>query len=595
MMKRLAAALALFCAMGFPANAQKTKAAINSEITTQFQDNHSGAITPQILHGVTSDIVNSIMPTAPVVSGNLACFDGTTGLLQDCAALPVKNVLSPLLLNSGTLSCPTCATSTPSSSAILLASRTAAIAQDLHTFGVVQTGGYASAGDGGGAFFKNVGTSAFQDTFITGTPTLVGGSGYVNGTYLGVPLGGGVGVGCAGAVTVAGATVTAVSVVVPCPGYAVGDVLTASNSFLGGSGSGFSWTVTAISTPQASFTDSVGTHFQFITDQPGHANALQFGCKGDWNGTDAGATNNSPCKWSADAWGSYPIGASVAQVNGNHIVVPRGAYMTCGDANFGGGAVPYYLTASRGVVFSGVGIGGTTLVECAADSNTKHYIQLCDSNASAGQFGCKFEKMTINTNQVSGSTSGIAVIYSNSGQQFALGETLEIDAGNRSCIKYEIGKGGAANDIWSGIDCNQAPTATNPGFDLNSSGTQHLIRDSVIASSGGGGSAIAISNKNGRLVTDGIIDIEAYVTGLQQNVSTSGNNSEYRNVQQNSNNCAQAITLVSTNTPGNITFQNVSTACPKTILNGQSGGTDFTGNIRGPTMCVSGACNAAVP
>jgi hypothetical protein len=39
-------------------------------------------------------------------------------------------------------------------------------------------------------WLKNVGTANFQDTFITGA-TLVGGSGYVNGTYLGVPFGGG--------------------------------------------------------------------------------------------------------------------------------------------------------------------------------------------------------------------------------------------------------------------------------------------------------------------------------------------------------------------------------------------------------------------
>lgn len=63
--------------------AQKTKAQIDTEITTQLIDNTSGAITPAILRGITSDIVNSIMPTAPVVSGHAAVFDGTTGLLKD--------------------------------------------------------------------------------------------------------------------------------------------------------------------------------------------------------------------------------------------------------------------------------------------------------------------------------------------------------------------------------------------------------------------------------------------------------------------------------------------------------------------------------
>lgn len=72
----------------FPAYAQKTKATLNTEIGVQFPDNTTGAIAPSNLRTVTADIVNSIMPTSPVVSGNLACFNGTTGLLQDCGVAP---------------------------------------------------------------------------------------------------------------------------------------------------------------------------------------------------------------------------------------------------------------------------------------------------------------------------------------------------------------------------------------------------------------------------------------------------------------------------------------------------------------------------
>src|SRR5581483_1413820 len=71
-----------------PAMAQKTKAQLNTEITTNYPDNIVGFITPALTRTTTSDIVNSIMPTAPVVSGNLACFNGTTGLLQDCGHSP---------------------------------------------------------------------------------------------------------------------------------------------------------------------------------------------------------------------------------------------------------------------------------------------------------------------------------------------------------------------------------------------------------------------------------------------------------------------------------------------------------------------------
>jgi hypothetical protein len=77
-------AAVLLCALTVPAHAQKTKTQLNTEIGTSFPDDNR----PQVLRNVTNDIVNSIMPTAPVVSGNIACFNGTTGLLQDCAVSP---------------------------------------------------------------------------------------------------------------------------------------------------------------------------------------------------------------------------------------------------------------------------------------------------------------------------------------------------------------------------------------------------------------------------------------------------------------------------------------------------------------------------
>lgn len=89
--RRILAALALLCAIA-PAYAQKTKAVLNAEIAAQFPDDVVGAITPQVLRNVTGDMVNSVMPTAPVVSGNIASFNGTTGLLQDSGIYPAAVV-----------------------------------------------------------------------------------------------------------------------------------------------------------------------------------------------------------------------------------------------------------------------------------------------------------------------------------------------------------------------------------------------------------------------------------------------------------------------------------------------------------------------
>jgi hypothetical protein len=474
----------------------------------------------------------------------------------------------------------------------VLSSRAFAKTQNLSSFSAIQTQGYATPGDGGGAMFLKLAAGVqFQDTYVV-TATLVGGSGYPNGTYTGVVLSGASSFNCSVQAVVSGGAVTSVSMAVPCAGYKVGDVLTTPNFFLGNAGgSGFSWTITSTSTAQASFTDSVGTNFQFVTDQAGFANILQFGAKGDWFGVDGSATNNSPAIWSALSWAAIANGASLAQVNGNFVLVPKGAYMTCGG---GWNGTIYEIPISQGVHFSGVGVGGTTLVGCAAGANSLHYVELCDANSKVGQYGCKIENMTINLQNVPGSTGGFAAIYSNSGQQDALGEHLEIQPGLRSCIIYEIGKGGAANDIWIGVDCEQSAGATNPGLVFNSSSTQHVFRNGGVGCGGAGGCALAIQNLAGRLIVDSI-DIEAYVTGLQQNVSIGGDNSVYRNVQQNSNNCSQAISLQPTNVPGNILFENVSSSCPIIINNGQSGGANFMTRIRGPLMCISGACAAAVP
>lgn len=71
------------------------------------------------------------------------------------------------------------------------------------------------------------------------------GTGYGNGTYTGVTLTGGTGSGALATIVVAGGKVTTVTVTTPGSGYLVGDTLSASNTQLGGTGSGFSYSVDA--------------------------------------------------------------------------------------------------------------------------------------------------------------------------------------------------------------------------------------------------------------------------------------------------------------------------------------------------------------
>jgi hypothetical protein len=73
-----------------------------------------------------------------------------------------------------------------------------------------------------------------------------GGSSYTNGVYPNVPLTGGQGSGATATITVAGNTVTTVTINNGGQFYAINDSLTTNSSYIGGTGSGFSVTVRLI-------------------------------------------------------------------------------------------------------------------------------------------------------------------------------------------------------------------------------------------------------------------------------------------------------------------------------------------------------------
>ena len=84
---------------------------------------------------------------------------------------------------------------------------------------------------------------------IANTGSIVGGSSYTAGTYLGVSLSGGQGTGAVADITVAGGVVTSVTIRNGGSLYVTGDVLTAPSSSIGNTGAGFSVTVSEISNP----------------------------------------------------------------------------------------------------------------------------------------------------------------------------------------------------------------------------------------------------------------------------------------------------------------------------------------------------------
>lgn len=76
--------------------------------------------------------------------------------------------------------------------------------------------------------------------------TITPGFGYANGLYSNVPLTGGSGSGATANITVAGNLVTSVTLNSKGNFYAVGDILTTPVTYIGGIGSGFQYTLTAV-------------------------------------------------------------------------------------------------------------------------------------------------------------------------------------------------------------------------------------------------------------------------------------------------------------------------------------------------------------
>jgi len=103
----------------------------------------------------------------------------------------------------------------------------------------------------------NLGGTAIGQALFT-TPAsiatftnLIGGSGYASSNYFNIPLVGGSGVGATADMLVFGGSITVIALNNPGIGYSVGDTLTVNNTYLGGTGLGFSVQVGTITAAAA--------------------------------------------------------------------------------------------------------------------------------------------------------------------------------------------------------------------------------------------------------------------------------------------------------------------------------------------------------
>lgn len=115
--------------------------------------------------------------------------------------------------------------------------------------------------------YPTAGVYGYTLNGITAYNTLVAGSSYTNGTYTSVALTGGSGVSAKADITIAGNVVTSVTIVSGGMNYVVGNVLSASSASIGGTGSGFSITVTQVSGNRPIYNPTTSVQTQFGDDE----------------------------------------------------------------------------------------------------------------------------------------------------------------------------------------------------------------------------------------------------------------------------------------------------------------------------------------
>lgn len=98
-------------------------------------------------------------------------------------------------------------------------------------------------------FYSSLSNVTFND--LLGGPILTGsitnaGSAYTSGTYSSVQLTGGEGIDATADIVVSGGIITTVTIITPGDDYRMGDVLSADASAIGGTGTGFTWTVDTV-------------------------------------------------------------------------------------------------------------------------------------------------------------------------------------------------------------------------------------------------------------------------------------------------------------------------------------------------------------
>ncbi|WP_036010779.1 hypothetical protein [Bradyrhizobium yuanmingense] len=477
----------------------------------------------------------------------------------------------------------------------VLSSRTFAATQDLSAFSAIQTLGYATAGDGGGAIFQKT-AGNFIDTRITGgSITNNGTSGCTNGTYYTLAFTGGNGRGelggTTGVITVSGNVVTSIANVggyngAMAVGYLAGDVLSVT---VPGCASTVTWTVSSVSTPTGSFTDSAGNKWQ-ITYPAAGLDARAMGVKFDWDGTDGTATDNFATLQNAFSFAWYKTSTSidVGGTQGGLVLLTKQTAMI-------GCAATTPIVVPYGVKVKGQGNYSTAIKMCNTFPTGTNQWELCNSFAHVACFGTLLEDFQIfNQFDIVGSSSR-STVYTNSAQHEAGMRRMAIYPG--ACGRaatYETGYGGATYILLDSVEfkggkssanCTAGGSSGGAQVYINYGTTQVIVDNINVAglSSGSGG-----PREFGLVIAGGFVDIRGLHAEQVLNPATINIAGGVANGMVRARNviggvdCVGLFTLPNGNTFGNfmISPPMAQNGCTHMVVNGMSGG---AGNMTAAT------------
>lgn len=380
----------------------------------------------------------------------------------------------------------------------VLPSRAVAATLNLSAFGSIKTLGYATAGDGGGATFLNRTTTPFRDSFVTAvTLTGNGTSGCTNGTYRNVHPSGGTGTNVIFNLAVVGNVVTTVEIrETGGNGYTVGDVLTTTVT---GCSTSVTMSVTTVSTPTCSFSDTASNHFQIVRDEGNWLNIRQCGAKVDYAGTDGTATNDftsiqNALSYAADIHSPTIDGGGSA---GTRVILPPGNALICGG-------VPLLLP--QGVAIEGANMWASTIKICAAWGASANFMNICDPDTRASCFASYLRNFTLYAPFNLASNASVSAIYSNNIQQVDIIDRVAVYAGRRRCLTLETGYGGAALLGIMNFECTPGDTSTaNSGIYINYGTTLVNMRNVHVETAGP-------NTQNGIEIDGGFVELTGFHT-----------------------------------------------------------------------------------